>query len=319
MKKIVVYCGKSIHSVWQEFNDADDTYLFACPRYKSRYNQLVLSRYKRLLPDYDGAVIENIRYPTPSSSIEALLSCFCPICRQEEPQSEEWRHKIRAMRQSMESASDKDLEQWGTIEGMFKAYGIDGLLRSRENAVFDLARIYEKATREAKKEFAMVLLSPGLSLLPGHDYPRLTALADWVRPLILCRARCPSGLRVEINSMLMGMVAWSDSFSIPAIMRFLSRTTGLDLPEDHYRIEQQGLPAELALGEVERAMKLSKCAVYPGFEWMRENPDYRTDTTMRDIQTYIKAAAKTPGFYMAWNLFFMPRDFFEVAGKYQRS
>ncbi len=311
------HIGRGDQGVWKGFGDSDDTYIFACPRYHSRYNRLLLNKFKKLLADYDGAVIENIRYPTPASGIEAVMSCFCPICSREEPRTAEWRRLILDMRRQFESATDRDLEKWDTVEGMFTHFGLSDFWRSKEDVIVELATQYANVAKDNGKEFALALLSPALTFLAAQVYERLTPLADWVRPLVLCRARCPSGLRVEITSMLKGMVAWSQSLTVPAIMDFFSRSTGLILPRDFYAVEEYGLSASLAFGEVARAIKLSKCQVYPEFEFMRENSDYRMDTRDKDVDTYCEAikANKVGGFFMGWNLMFVPDDYLRLAGR----
>lgn len=305
--------GRGINGAWpSHFDDSDDTYAFACPRVQTKYNRLCLARFEKLLEDYDGAIIENIRYPTPANGIESVFSCFCPVCREREPQSEEWVRLILEMRRTFESATDADLDKWGTMEGMFVAFGIDGLLRSREDMVHELASRYARVAKNAGKSFALALLTPALRLLAGHDYERLTPLADWIRPLVLCRARCPSGLRVEITSMLRGMNAWGNGLSIGAIMRFFTRSIGVELRENFYGIEEAGLPADAAVEEFAKAKQLSACPVYPSFEFMRDNPDYQMDVEIDDIRTYLKAAEQMPGFFMAWNLLYYPMDFMKL-------
>ncbi len=299
--------------VWNGLPGVEDNHFFACPR-NAKYNQFLIARCAQNLRDYDGLYLDTFGLPPPSLGLEALFACFCPSCLAVEPRLEEWRRRARDMRETAASASDADLRKWGTFTGVLSAFGLSELFEFRRDSATQLAARYAELARLAGKPFGLDLHPPALALFAGHDYRELGKLADWVKPRIYFRIFGPTGITLEFYCLTMGMMAWGKRYTIPAILEYIGRSTGLAMPRNIHALAQDPFPDRVALAEIPRAEKAISCPVHPGLEFSL-HPDYDTELDGAAIRTSLEAARHSPGLVLAWNLLYIPDEYLKIIGR----
>lgn len=304
--------GSGESGVWKSIFDSEENYLFCCPC-NQKYNQLLLSRCRQAVKEYDGLYIDMIGYPLSSLGLESFFTCFCPSCMDAEPQLAEWRQNARDLREYSISASDKDLERWGNFDGVAKAFGLTDFSDFRQKSVTDLSAAYAKIARGNGQSFAIDLLSPALASLGGNNYAELGKLSDWVKPRIYWRVFGPSSIPLECYSMTMGMIAWGKRYTIPSVLRFIERSSGIEMPTNVHSLAQNTLPDRVVLREIARARALTNCPVHPAFECSL-HPEYDTGIDDASIRNFLAFSHDCPGMVLTWNLLYVPDTFLKTIG-----
>lgn len=305
--------GSGESGVWKNIFDADEAYLFCCPRNK-KYNQLLHSRCQRAVREYDGLYADYIGFPPPTLGLEFLFSCFCPSCLEAEPKLAEWRNNARELREFADSASDRDFERWGTHDGCAAEFGLTDFFKFREKSVIELSAAYAKLARSQNKAFALDMVSPALTLLAGHNYAEQGKLADWIKPRIYWRVFGPSSIPLEFYSFAMGMVAWGRRFTISGALRYIERSSGIEMPTNIHSLAQNRLSDRNVLAEISRARALTDCPVHPAFECAL-HPEYDTGIDEAGIKNFLAASRDCPGVVLTWNLLYVPERFLEIIGE----
>ena len=67
---------------WTEKSEVEETFRFACPN-NPNVRRKTVRRLRELLTRYDfaGVFLDKIRFPSPASCLDEMLSCFCGHCR----------------------------------------------------------------------------------------------------------------------------------------------------------------------------------------------------------------------------------------------
>lgn len=304
--------GAGETGVWGPIFHFDEDYRFACPR-NEKYNQLLLTRCREQLREYDGLFVDCVVLPPPSLGIEAMFTCYCPTCVEAEPRMEDWRQRVVAMRDHMETCTDEDLERWGDFHGHAKAFELEEPTAFRIDSVSRLAERYAAVAREAGKPVGMDVLNPALAYLAGHDYAAFAAAADWLKPRIYCHTNGPSSVPLEYRCVALGMRKWCHRASQEAIMRFLGRSIGIELPQNLLCLDHQYFPSWVATDLIRRSLADIPAPVHLGLEFSL-HPDFETDLDAEKVRSCLAASAGAAGVVLCWNLLHIPDDFLRLAG-----
>ena len=300
--------------VWRQIFHAEESFVFGCPQ-NEKYNNLLLSRCEQALEPFDGLFADSLGYPLPSLGLESVFTCFCPVCMEREPRLKEWRRNVLNLRESMECCSDDDIERWGTFRGHAEAFGLGEFYGSyRTGLLTALAGRYREVADRAGKGFGLDVLSPALAFLAGHDYAELGKLADWLKPRIYCHTYGPSSIPLEYYCMAIGAQRWIKRASIAAIMDFISRSIGIELPKNLHRLTNTYLSRDDARRQIEEALDSTTGPAHPGIE-CSIHPDYETELDGAAVRGYLEAAAAAPGIVLCWNLLFIPDAFLRIVGE----
>ena len=94
--------------------------------------------------------------------------------------------------------SAREASGWRTFDDLWEAAGLPKLFDFKRRTI---ARIVERFSREARARGLQVgldLYSYSLAPLVAQDYELLSRAADWIKPMIYCRAIGPAGLPLEL-------------------------------------------------------------------------------------------------------------------------
>lgn len=305
--------GVGESGVWKPIFNSDEEFTFACPQ-NEQYNRLVLNRCRQQLKEYDGLFSDNNGFALPSLGLESVFTCFCPACLAQEPKLNQWRSAILDMRDHMMSCSDGDLEKWGTFLGLAKAFGLDAFFSHRANCVTRHIERYAIAARESGKGFGIDVLSPALSYMSGHNLRALSSLADWLKPRVYCHTYGPSSIPLEYHCLAVGAKNWATQVSTPALMQFISRSIGIDMPNNMHNLNKSSLPAKATKQELEKTAAKAGGTIFPGIECSL-HPDYETGLDEATVREYLTAARGYPGVVLCWNMLFIPDEFLRIVGE----
>ncbi|MCC8190189.1 MAG: hypothetical protein LIP77_06055 [Planctomycetes bacterium] len=307
--------GHGEAGMWQSIFDADDCFLFTCPRHW-RYGRLLRNRCRILLEEYDGLYLDCAGFPLPSIGLEAVFSCFCPVCLEAEPRLRDWRYAIHEMRETLVSADDRDLEEWGTFAGLMTAFGLRDFFAFRLESITRLVTRYRDLADTAGKPMGVDLLSPALAFLGGQDYAALGNLADWVKPRVYFHTYGPSSIPLEIYCLARGIKNWGRRLSAPAVMRFIERSVGIPIPHNLHDLTQAVLPLDGVAGQMHLATAGTTAPVHQAVECSLD-PDYNTGLDEGSVRTCLDAAAGSPGIVLCWNILFIPDTFLHLVGEFR--
>ena len=306
--------GPGETGAWKPAFDSNEMHFLACPANRN-YNRLVLNRCRQLLKEYDGLFIDSLGFSLPSLGLETLFTCFCPSCLEREPQLEQWRQRIRELRERVVSADDEEAERWGTLAGLAREFGLDGFFDHRLRLITELAAEYAGLAHELGKGFGIDVVSPALSRLAGHDLKKLSAMADWIKPRVYCHTFGPSSIPLEYYCLAIGAKSWAKRVEIPTLMEFIGRSIDLEMPANMHSLNQSYLSPAAAGREIEKAVAAAgEDRVFPGIECCL-HPDYETGLNEETIADYLEAAKNAPGIVLSWNLLFIPDVFLKMVGK----
>ncbi|MDR1611708.1 MAG: hypothetical protein LBT97_02865 [Planctomycetota bacterium] len=298
---------------WARLGSGDETFRFACPFAEGQAGR-IRARCRDELPGYDGVFLDRIRYPSPANGLENLFTCFCPRCLERTPALAAWRDNARGLRERLRSATDVDLGRWGTFQALLAAFGLPEFAAARSLVLAEAVAGPARLARGMGKLVALDLFTPSLAALVGQDFRLLGGLADWIKPMIYCRARGPSGLPLELACFARGLLEWG-RFSGPEVMAFVARSFSLPaVPRSADELESGGVDLAFAAAEYAAARGSAAVPIHPGFECVR-HPDFDLDPDGDGIRRCLAAFSAAPAVVLAWNILYTPDDFLRIVAE----
>jgi len=189
-----------------------ETFKQACPNNPLAITT-ALTHMERLLTKYnfDGVMIDKIRFPSFANGIKDVFSCFCPYCRQKAAKYDldldEIQRSLRS-RDIQRFIGEFDINAVNGLIGyqwvleLFSQTPFSRFIQFRCESILDVVRQISEKTKSLGKGLSMDVFSPSLTLLVGQDLSRLKDYADWVKPMIYRFGHGPSSLRSEIPALI---------------------------------------------------------------------------------------------------------------------
>lgn len=189
--------------------DGDETFDFCCPSEESVISKL-LSIYDKFYSGigFDGIFLDRIRYPSMTMGLDALFGCQCSRCQA-------WfeNHGLtpQAVRSSYEAllvrvqdpSCDDPLGIWAYENGTYRL--ADGTLQQlislRCRRITDTVGYLAAQFRERGLLVGLDLFAPFLAPFVGQDYKALSAMADFVKPMLYRLTETPAGIGFELRAM----------------------------------------------------------------------------------------------------------------------
>ncbi len=210
-----------------------------------------------------GVFLDRIRYPSPANGLEYLGACSCSACTKAfyRDNGMDWPDLVREM------------VNWA-------AYGREGAVKFRDahkparefraKMVATAVSRYSEAVHGAGLRVGLDLLAPALSDIVGQDYALLSRNADFIKPMLYCKASAPAGLPLEFRLLMEGLSR--SGVETSRARQFVAELSGIE--DEHLKAVQLGgsFPASLAASQMSRAKREAdgrndhRADVYAGIE-----------------------------------------------------
>jgi hypothetical protein len=320
--------GHGRSGAWEGLAGGEETFLFGCPN-DTRNLSSARAALQSLLDTFevDGVMLDKIRFPAPSNGLESLFCCFCESCRASfeaatgRPMGEVLR-KCGAFLASLRSRGAAAFDPDWTDPGSFwKAAGVQELADFRADSITAVVRNLAGLARARSLGVGLDLFSPALAALVGQDYPALSALCDWVKPMTYRAAVGPAGLPLEIACLWKALRELGPRGDGPSARALLDRVFPWGLPAAESGLLKNGLPAEVIASELAslRRMPLAPSAgVLVGIEAV-QIPAFGIQVTPRELEASLEAAAGlADGIIVSWDLRHVPEENLRLIGEAAR-
>jgi len=311
---------------WESLGSGAETFLFYCPNREGAIDR-VYRAYTGLLDrlDFAGVLLDRIRYPSAVNGLETLFGCFCDACGRQFLQSykaplDSQRKAAASFLSRLARVSAREVSDWRTFDALWEAAGLAKLFDFKRQSI---ARIVERFSREARARGLQVgldLYSYSLAPLVAQDYELLSRAADWIKPMIYCRAIGPAGLPLELACLQEGLQALCPRLGEGGVRQFLMALLGWQWPDGVDELLQAGLGEQTITRELQKlaARRLSAGArILTGIEAVR-NPDFHIDITEQILERYLQRGLQgTAGVIASWNLLYIPDENLKVIARWK--
>ena len=236
---------------------------------------------------FDGVFLDRVRGQSFAAGVSGVLSCGCEACRRA---FLERGVDLSAVRKRYEEKQDAFFDMLSfPADGEFVLADplAQRFFEVREEIIAGSVGEIAGWFREKGLTVGLDLFAPAISRFAGQSYPRLSAAADFVKPMLYRRTDAPAGIGYEYKLF---------EKNAPAARGRISPT-----------MDRAFLDSQLD------AAARAACAVYPGIE-VNYDPD-----TVRTDPGYIAeslAAAETHGFegaVLCWDITDAPDENLDVA------
>ena len=331
--KVVNYVGQRGYgdvSHWKRWLDListaqDEQFEFLCPNNEEAVGQF-LDIYKKRVNacDFDGIFFDRLRFPSASMGFGMLFSCFCNACQ--EKFSKEYGENLLDYRilaeshiEQLKKATPSFFKNAQSLQDLVFPKEMGKFLQFRNQSIY---RIVEKFTNYAKKHEKKVgldLYSYSLSSNVAQDYELLSKTCDWIKPMMYCHARVPSGFSLELFCLLKSLTDLSPNLKEKDILYLFKDILKIDLPDKGDQLIERGVSEDMILQEMEKInhLNLAKSVdVYAGVEVMKMGDlcMITEDILKNYLQNIINSQAK--GIIMSWNILEMPFENLILIGEY---
>lgn len=319
--KVVNFLGRSGWGDigrWEKlgaFASGDEKFEFVCPNQEETVER-IFERYRDLVDrsGFDGVFLDRIRFPSPAVGFEMLYSCFCGQCRrryQQETGSALAEHILRAA-SHVERLKTDPLPLLSGARALHEAVyppPMQSFLDFRGRSVFRVVEKFASFARGKGKKVGLDLFSPSLAGLVSQEYRRLSAAADWIKPMFYCHTNGPAGVPLELRLLVSALRRLSPGLEERKALPLLGAMLQTPLPAGAGELEEKGVPEELIDSEmrlIERMSLPPGVRVYAGIEAM-DLPGICT-ITGPILDRYVAAIGRSGahGLIVSWNLMDMP-------------
>jgi len=340
--------GHGRSGAWEGLADGEETFLFGCPN-DARNLSAARSALQSLLDSFevDGVMLDKIRFPSPSSGLESLFCCFCESCRASFEAAtgrpmEEVRRKCGAFLALLRSRGAAALDPGSTGPGstgpgstgpgwtgpgwtdpasFWEAAGVKELGDFRAGSIAAVVRNLAGLARARSLRVGLDLFSPALAPLVGQDYPALSGLCDWVKPMTYRAAAGPAGLPLEIACLWKALRELDPQGNGRSARLLLDRLFPWGLPAVESDLLKNGLPAAVIASELAslRRMPLAPSTrVCAGIEAV-QIPSFGIHVTPRELEASLQAAVGlADGIIVSWDLRHVPEENLRLIGSVAR-
>jgi len=298
-------------AVWDSMGKGDEKFLFCCPSALLNDEEGMLHAVESANKiAAHGLFLDRIRYPSPANGLEYLGACSCGACAGafKLETGLEWPHLVA------------EAVKWAAYgkEGAVKFYeACKTALDFRANMIATVVSRYSNAAHAAGLRVGLDLLAPALSDFIGQDYALLSRNADFIKPMLYCKAMAPAGLPLEFKLLMEGLS--QSGVDASRARRFVAELSGIE--DERLKTIQRGgtFSSSLAASEMSRAKqkvnryKDHEVDVYAGIELVdHEDYDTKIDAAARDA--YLQALSEE-NIALCWNILYIPHSHIMAVAK----
>ena len=302
---------------WAEkATDVAETFRFACPN-NPAVRAKALTRVRELLTRYpfDGIFLDKIRFPSPASGLDEVVSCFCDHCCSAasavgldlKDVARIFERGLAAIETPRSFGRQGEGRSW-----LARLAGADSLLsrflRFRSDSIEKLVAQARAEASRLGREVSIDLFSPGLAPLVGQDYSGLAKYCDWVKPMTYRIAQGPAGLRLEIPALVEG-AARMLGLSEASIVAWASRHLPGFEADTLRLMREHAVPLQVIVPEIAAAVRLvHPVPVFLGLELVY-HPGV-VEITPEHVIDMVRAGRKAnvAGAIVSWDLMHAPMD-----------
>lgn len=299
---------------WDGLGKGDETFLFSCPTSVMEDHhgvQDAVTSAKTM--GASGIFLDRIRYPSPANGLEFLSACSCSKCR------EHFRHRTG--------------DQWPNLSELAVSHskngfkGAESFLEETDNAFSFRARMitsivaqYSKAAHNAELRVGLDLFAPSLASLVGQNYESLSSYADFIKPMLYCKAMGPAGLPLEFSSFMRALIESGTKPS--AAVEFAAGISDLSVEEMNSCYNGKEFSACTAASEFARCKTMlnntpwEKPDLFAGIELV-DHETYLTRINHESRNAYLDALAEQP-IAICWNILYVPKEHIDAIAKLYR-
>ncbi len=301
-------------AVWEGMGKGDEKFLFSCPS-AMLDDEEGIARAVASARDIgaQGLFLDRIRYPSPANGLEYFGTCSCPACTAAF-------HRATGLEWPDLAAEAVNHASRGREGARNFRDAFAPALKFRADMVAAVVARYSRAAHAAGLRTGLDLLAPALSVLVGQDYALLSHNADFMKPMLYCKAFAPAGLPLEFRLLMEGLTR--SGVEPDRARQFAAGLSGIG--EELLETVQRGgsFPASLAASEMARARRQvdsirgRHSEIYAGIELV-DHEDYatRVDDTARDA--YLEALSGE-NIALCWNILYIPRNHIRAAAKLRK-
>jgi len=298
------YMGKQI-----EYRTGED-FSFCCPADPQNIEKILdIFDYEFSSISFNGVFLDRIRYPSFANDhgFNSVFSCFCPHCFKS---YEKENFDIKHLKNTLSRQACRPLvitEYCGSGKYVFEDSVFETFFSMKARIILDSLRRICRHFREKGYGIGFDVFAPFLSPFTGQDLAQLSALCDFIKPMMYRVTQAPAGLPFEAG----------------ALLRETSRVSGLER-HNFFRLtdgaamtfadlEKTPFNLAFAVKELQDMTASSACPVYAGVEINRikdiaeTNPSYLEETIKAYTETGIRGLA------LSWNLLDAPEENIEKA------
>ncbi|MCX7026404.1 MAG: hypothetical protein NT061_02690 [Spirochaetes bacterium] len=288
---------------WENIGKGDEKFLFRCPSALGDDEQGIgfAIRSAKVI-GAQGIFLDRIRYPSPANGLEFLGACSCPRCKK--------------------AYSAWSGEQWPDLTAIavkHAARGTEGAgqfiqeagqaLQFRSHMVSRAVAQYAQAAHAEGLSIGLDLFAPSLASFVGQDYHSLSLSADFLKPMLYCKAFAPAGMPLEFQLLMRGLE--QSGVEASKARDFIAGLSGIRADLLDLVRRGEGFPAALAASEMLRCLRETgsgsphKPEIYAGIELVEhEAYDTKIDAETRDA--YLQNLSGQ-NIAVCWNILYVPR------------
>jgi len=203
--------------------------------------------------DWDGVLLDKIRWPSPSYEPVEHLACFCDACRQ--CSSDSAGLDLAAIADQilrLDSTLGGREEFLRALLGIEPLPAIDRFLTWRAELIDVTVREAVDLARRRHLRVALDVFSPCLAPMVGQPIGALAELAEWTKAMCYTATLAPAGLPYE----LIGLTQWLASAGSTDPSAFIEQAVGFPVPTVQ-SMRSQGLDTRALTVEIDRLIELA--------------------------------------------------------------
>lgn len=265
--------------------DGDEEFSFYCPSNPNTLKSLI-EIYEKYFSDidFDGVLLDRIRFPSLAADQNALFSCTCPYCMEKLEERGIGRKDIEEVYRQIKEEAKKGvfmgIEKYKDGRYTFRSKKVEAYLNARTGLITEIVKELADYFRGKGMKAGLDLFAPFLSLFVGQDYTELSREADFIKPMLYRYTYTPAGMQYELDGMA-GEMAGN-----------MKQIIGME----------DGRLTDFMEKELKAVQKLSDCAIYAGLEvhTAKELPLIRPQSIKEGVALTEKR--KCAGRIASWNI-----------------
>jgi len=308
---------------WKNPNQKEEKFLFICPNNKTAVNNL-FKLFKKNVDNFnfDGVILDRIRYSSGTNGLESIFSCFCEYCKEKfnykyNLSLNEYIKKIKDFLSNFKKITNEDIKRWPSFEYIWELFGIKKFMNFKNFNVHDIVKKFSDYAKSKSMMVGTDLYSYSLLPIVSQDYSILQESFNWISPMMYCHAIGPAGIPLEISCLTNAFKVINNNLSEKNILKFFKNIMGIELPESLNVLLEKGISEEFLSVEIKKIENLclsSELKIYTGFEAVKIPGVCIIDEMI--LGNYIEQIYdKTEGFILSWNLLDIPKSNLKLISK----